>query len=83
MSRSARNRAAHKARGTAPKGVVPSRTLIPSEARRTHSAPVALRTDDAPRRKNRRPGSDKGQGEWRTVSPYYRTAATLDVRWSA
>lgn len=33
--------------------------------------------------KGRRAGSDKGQGEWRTVSQNYRTAATHDVRWSA
>lgn len=83
MSRSAHNRAARRARGTAPRGTVPTRALIPSEARRTNVAPISLRTDDVPRRKNRRPGSDKGQGEWRTTSPYYSTPATIDVRWSA
>ena len=83
MSRSARDRAAHRARGTRPDNQPPARGLIPSEARRTYAAPITLRDETAPRRKNRRPGSDKGQGEWRTTSPYYRTAATLDVRWSA
>lgn len=83
MSRSARNRIARNNRRTAPKGVVPARGMIPSETRRTHAAPVMLRTDDAPRRKNRRPGADKGQGEWRTTSPYYHNAVTIDSRWSA
>lgn len=33
-------------------------------------------------RKGRRPGSDKGQKGWNR-SPYYKTAATIDARWSA
>lgn len=82
MSRSARNRAAHRSRGTRPDNS-PTRALIPSEDRRTHAVPVSLHNDDTPRRKNRRPGSDKGQGEWRTTSPYYHTHATIDARWSA
>lgn len=36
-----------------------------------------------PGRRGKRPGSDKGQGLWRTTSPYYTTSATIDVRWSA
>lgn len=30
---------------------------------------------------NKRGRDTKGQGEWRTVSPSYRTAATVDARW--
>lgn len=36
------------------------------------------------RRHGNKRGSDtKGQGEWRTVSPSYRTVSTHDARWSA
>lgn len=35
-----------------------------------------------PGRRSRRAGRDKGQDLWRTVSPYYKTAATIDTRWA-
>lgn len=31
---------------------------------------------------NKRPSNDRGQDLWRTVSPSYRTVATIDRRWS-
>lgn len=33
-------------------------------------------------RKSKRPGADKGQPGWNRT-PYYKTAATIDSRWSA
>lgn len=34
-------------------------------------------------RHGKRPGGDKGQGEWRTVSQNYKDHATIDARWTA
>ena len=84
MSRSARNRQNRRATA-APCGEVSQRNLIRSESlRQDDSTPILLRPSDVTLpRKNRRPGRDKGQAEWRTVSPYYFTAATIDSRWSA
>lgn len=85
MSRSARNRAAHRAvsrSNTAPiQGSIPARTLLHSEVRRLASATPVLPSGQGIR-KGKRIGSDKGQDLWRTTSQNYFTAATIDSRWT-
>lgn len=70
------NRERFAARAASKRGSLPS-----ERARLNPAAPVTGSGHVG--RKGKRPGSDKGQGEWRTTSPYYSTAATVDVRWSA
>ena len=74
--RQAINREKFAARAAARRG------SLPSERARLNPATPITATGHVGR-KGKRPGSDKGQGEWRTTSPYFRTAATIDVRWSA
>lgn len=88
MSRSARNRQNRRAsqkRGSTPKGT-PDRTNQILRSERIHNTPgqpIQLRPSDVRLpTKNRRPGQDKGQGEWRTVSQNYMTPITIDSRWS-
>lgn len=82
MSRSARNRAAAKARGSAPRGVVTSNrpAVIPSADH------LSIRHGGYPGRKssvNYAGAGDEGYRSAWNHSPYYRTAVTIDSRWSA
>lgn len=82
MSRSARNRAAHKARGIRPVG---NPATLDRPARPAILPPDTVEPygwTGTRRHGNRRPGRDKGgDTEWRTTSPYYRTTTTHDYRW--
>lgn len=82
MSRSARNRAAHRARGTAPRGVVPTRTPdVPAMYR--DRAPVAPSGVGIRRGSVSYGGAgDRGYSDAWNRTPYFKTAATVDVRWS-
>lgn len=83
MSRSARNRAARDARGTAPRGEV-SRNLLPS----THAALTARESVTATGAGGRRGrvayggAGERGYSDAWGRSPYFATSATVDVRWS-
>lgn len=65
-----------------------NRTVVTRSTSQPVSRNLGARSTDTPvptyqGRKSRRPGSDKGQGMWRTVSPNYHTMVTIDARWSA
>lgn len=68
MNRSQANRARIAARAT----VKTRPVLAPSTDLRARTLTEA-QPSGAGIRKSRRPGRDKGQGEWRTVSPYDRS----------
>lgn len=82
MSRSARNRAARRAVGTAPRGVVPPRNPdVPALYR--DRAPVAATGPGGRRGRVAYGGAgERGYRDAWNRSPYFTTAATVDVRWS-
>lgn len=84
MSRSARNRAAARARGTAPRGTVPSRNLLPS-ARAALSSRESVTATGPGGRRGRVAYGGAGERGYRDAwnrSPYFTTTATVDARWS-
>lgn len=83
MSRSARNRAAARARGTAPRGEV-SRNLLPSTRAALSSRESVTATGTGGRRGRVAYGGagERGYRDAWNRSPYFVTAATVDVRWS-
>lgn len=81
MSRSARNRAARNARGTAPRGVATRTPHVPAFYR--DRDPVSA-TGPVGRRGRVAYGGagERGYSDAWNRSPYFATAATVDVRWS-
>lgn len=63
-------------------GTMPRRTIVKPTPTGTKPTGTPGTAGGYGGRMPRRPSGDKGQGYWRTVSPNYRTAATIDSRWS-
>ena len=84
MSRSARNRAARRAVGTSPRGVVPARALLPSPRASLSSRESVTATGPGGRRGSVSYGGagERGYSDAWSRSPYFKTTATVDVRWS-
>lgn len=83
MSRSARNRAARNARGTAPRGAV-SRNLIPSTRAALSSRESVTATGPGGRRGSVSYGGagERGYADAWSRSPYFKNGITVDARWS-
>ena len=83
MSRSARNRAAARARGTAPRGEV-SRNLLPATRASLSSRESVAATGPGGRRGRVAYGGagERGYSDAWADSPYYKNGITVDVRWS-
>lgn len=79
--RLAENRRANAARYAAELHADIAATMTTANSPAHRSGTIVTGTGPGPR-KGQRPGADKGQGEWRTVSQNYRSAASHDGAWS-